>query len=150
MTVDWITIAVAIGSALVTALVHSSSQAASSTTTSAGTTGTPTAGQPSQGLGLFHGGLLARLRGSSATPASSGSTAPTATSHPVISSLLSILESEIGSTQGQQLLSQLSSALITLTGSNGQQIAVQAGSASSSGGTTNATSASGSPASAGS
>lgn len=156
MTIDWVSVAIAVASALVTAWLHTSAQGtpapspAPATTSSAG--------------GLFHGGLLNRLRGGSSgsapapaapsTPAPSP-VAPTATAHPVINSLLSILESEVNSTQGQQLLSQLANALITLTGSNGQQIAVQAGSQSQpqtpiSGGTTNATSASSSPASAGS
>jgi hypothetical protein len=106
MTIDWVSIAVAVASALVTALVHkSATQPNAANPMPASPPANPTTG------GLFHGGLLHRL-GVGVSAGSSTAAAGSATGHPVLDSVVNMLQSVVA--QNPQLLTSLSGVLVQL------------------------------------
>jgi len=101
MTIDWVSIGIAIASALVTAIVHKSATSTSPSQTS------PTTAPSSNPGGLFHGGLLHRLAN-----AGSGAGSASVTGHPVLDSVVSMLQSVVA--QNPQLLTSLTGVLVQL------------------------------------
>jgi hypothetical protein len=129
MTIDWVSIGIAVASALVTAIVHRSATLPSSPATNGLA---PASASPG---GLFHGGLLHRLQ--AAAPVQPGQ--PGSTGHPILDSIVSTLQGIVA--QNPQLLTSLNGVLIQLQHPGGSVNL----NLSNSGGTNNASQTSSNP-----
>jgi hypothetical protein len=133
MTIDWVSIGIAVASALVTALVHKSATSGSTSATPAPANPSPSpAPAPTTG-GLFHGGLMHRLQNLGGGAASSSSSA---TGHPVLDAIVSTLQGVVA--QNPSLLTSLSGVLVQLQHPGGTVNLNLSNTTPNSGGTTNA------------
>lgn len=106
MGIDWITIGVAVGSALLTHLMHRFTNPAVPASSPSSGVPTPPAVSPPAKTGLFGlGGLLHRA------------SAPSSTGHPLIDSLFHAVENTVA--QNPQIISALSSVVLSLIGPKG-------------------------------